>query len=326
MTGGPLPFDAVARAMHSARTMYITVHQRPDGDALGSQLALARMGARMGVKVWMANEDSVPARYAFLPGCRKIRTGPAGLPAKFDLAFVLECADLKRAGNTGPPARRARAIVNMDHHLNNRNYGAYNVVDPGAPATVLLAEALREMADVPMDRDIAMAFYVGLYTETGGFRYNNTTPAVLRLASRLVEAGVNPKYVGEQVYERMPLRRLKLLARALDTLTVRDGVAWMWVAREDFRAMAATEEDVEDFVEYPRAVKGVKAAVFMRETPGGDVRVSLRAKSAMPVNRVAEKFGGGGHAYAAGCTVSRARAEDARARLAVALRAELKRF
>ena len=326
MATAPLPFDAVARVIRASRSVYFTVHQRPDGDALGSQLALARMCRQLGLKVWMANDDPVPARYAFLPGCRAIRTGPAGLPARFDMAIVLECADLRRAGRCGPLAKRARTVVNMDHHLNNRMYGAYNIVDPTAPATVLLAEALREVLDLPLDRDMAMDFYVGLYTETGGFRYNNTTPAVLRLASRLVEAGVNPKYVGEQVYERMPLRRMKLLARALDTLTVRDGVAWMWIAREDLRAVNATEEDMEDFVEYPRAVKGVHAAVFMRETPGGDVRVSLRAKSAVPVNRVAEKFDGGGHAYAAGCTLTRMRAGEARTRLAAALRPELKRL
>ena len=319
-----LPFEAVARVIRASKTAFLTVHQKPDGDALGSQLALARLMERVGLKVWMANEDAVPARYAFLPGARRIRTGPAGLPKRFDLAMVFECADLTRAGNTGPVAKRAKTIINMDHHLNNRNYGTYNLVDPTAPAEILLAEALREMLDLPMDKDIAMAFYVGLYTETGGFRYNNTTPAVLRLASRLVEEGVNPKFVGEQVYERQPLRRLKLLARALDTLTVRDGVAWMWVTREDFVAMRASEEDVEDFVEYPRAVKGVQMAVFMRETRRGDVRVSLRAKSPVPVHRIAQRFSGGGHAYAAGCTVKAPSAEAARVPLAAAIRRELR--
>lgn len=315
-----LPFEAVARLVRGSRTAYLTVHQRPDGDALGSQLALAEAFERLGLRVWMANEDPVPERYRFLPGSRKIRTGMRGLPAKFDLAFVLECATLARAGVTGPLARRARTIVNVDHHLNNRLYGGYNIVDPTAPATVLLAESLREMLGVPLTRDMAMNFYVGLYTETGGFRYNNTTPEVLRLASQLVEAGVNPKYVGEQVFERMPLRRFKILARALETLTVRDGVAWMWVTRADFDAVGAREEDVEDFVEYPRAVGGVKLAVFMREAAGGGVRVSLRAKAAIPVNRIAEGFGGGGHAYAAGCTIKAPGAEAARIPLAAAMR------
>jgi phosphoesterase RecJ-like protein len=169
-TAAALPFDAVARVIRASRSVFFTVHQKPDGDALGSQLALARMCTQLGLKAWMANEDRVPARYAFLPGCRKIRTGPAGLPPRFDLAIVLECADLKRAGTCGPLARRAKTIINMDHHLNNRMYGAYNLVDPAAPANVLLAEALRETLDLPLDRDMALALYVGLYTETCGFR------------------------------------------------------------------------------------------------------------------------------------------------------------
>lgn len=321
----PLAFEAVARVLRSARTVVFTVHQRPDGDALGSQLALGLALRTLGVKVWMANEDPVPERYAFMPGSRGIRTGIQGLPAKFDAAVVLECATPARAGTCGALTKRAKIVVNIDHHLNNANYGTYNLVDTSAPATIMLAESLREMLGVPMSKEIALNFYVGLYTETGGFRYNNTTPEVLRLASQLVEAGVNPRFVGEQIFERMPLRRMKILARALDSLTVRDGVAWMSVTRADFLSMRATEEDVEDFVEYPRAVKGVKMAAFLRETAAGDVRVSLRAKSTTPVHKIAEHFGGGGHAYAAGCTIHRADADEARRRLAVTIRAHLLR-
>jgi phosphoesterase RecJ-like protein len=320
-----LPFEAVARVLRASRTAFLTVHQRPDGDALGSQLALARVCRHLGIKVWMANEDRVPERYAFLPGARAIHTGPAGAPKRFDVAFVLECATLKRAGNCGPLARRARVVINMDHHLNNAGYGTYNLVDPTAPATVLLAESLREIIGVRLSREIAVDLYVGLYTETGGFRYNNTTPEVLRLASELVAAGVNPKWVGELVYERQPLRRMKLLALALDSLTVRDGVSWMTVTREDFDSVRGTEEDVEDFVEYPRMVRNVKIAVFLRETAKGNIRVSLRAKADVPVNRIAERFGGGGHAYAAGCTVWGAGPEAARRRLAAAIRLEMRR-
>lgn len=321
-----LPFEAVARVLRTSRSAFLTVHQRPDGDALGSQLALAAMCRAVGVTPWMANEDPVPERYAFLPGARRIRTGPGGrLPPRFDVAFVLECATLKRAGNCGPLARRARVIINMDHHLNNAHYGTYNLVDPSAPATILLAESLREIVGVKLGKEIATDFYVGLYTETGGFRYNNTTPEVLRLAAELVIAGVNPKWVGEMVYERSPLRRLKLLARALESLTVREGVSWMAVTRKDFSSIRGTEEDVEDFVEYPRMLRHVKIAVFLRETERGDVRVSLRAKASVPVNRIAERFGGGGHAYAAGCTVGGTDAEGARRRLAEAIRAELRR-
>lgn len=317
------PFDDVVRAIRSARTVFLTVHQRPDGDALGTQIALAMACSRLGLRVTMANEDPVPARYRFLPWSRRIRTGAAGLPRRFDLAFTLECATPARAGVCGAVARRAKVLVNMDHHLGNRGYGDINLVDPTTPAEVLLAEALRLRLGMPLTRDIATAFYVGLYTETGGFRYSNTTAEVLNLASRLVEAGVNPRDVGEAVYECFPVRRLKLLGRSLGTLDVADGVAWMHLSRRDFTDFGAAEVDAEDFVEYPRAIGGVKVAVFLRETPGGDVRASLRAKASLPLNRVAQRFGGGGHAYAAGCTLARTTIAEARRKLAPALRAAM---
>jgi len=266
----------------------------------------------------------VPQRYRFLPSSRTVLTTSRTLPKRFDIAIVLECATLKRAGTGGPLARRAHTIINIDHHLNNHAYGTYNLVDPAAPATVVLAEALRLSLGVPLTKAIATNLYVGLYTETGGFRYHNTTPDVLRLASQLVEAGVNPRDVGVQIYEREPLRRFKLLARALESLTVRENLSWMAVTRDDFASTGTTEVDTEDFVEYPRAVNNVTIAAFLRETANGDVRVSLRAKSDIPVNRIAEHFCGGAHAYAAGCTLNGVTIEEARRRLAAACAKQMK--
>lgn len=324
--GTPPQLAGVIRAIRASRTVFITVHQRPDGDALGTQLALYDALTRLGLRVWMANEDPVPHRYRFLPRSGLIRTGPSRLPRRFDLAFVLECATLDRAGNCGPVARRARTLVNMDHHLGNRGYGDVNLVDAGTPAEVILGERLRNALGVPLTRPTATAIYVGLYTETGGFRYNNTTAEVLNLASRLVRAGVNPTEVGEAVYERFPLKRLRLLGRSLGTLDVSGGVAWMHLTRRDFADFRASEADAEDFVEYPRALEDARVAVFLRETPDGHVRASLRAKVRIPLHLVARRFGGGGHAYAAGCTLECAGIAEARARLASALRTVMGRI
>jgi phosphoesterase RecJ-like protein len=322
----PLPISAVARVLLASKSVYMTVHQRPDGDALGAQLATAITLARMGIKVYMANEDTVPEKYRYMPLSKKIIShNPAALkrlPPRFDTALVIECASLKRAGITGALARRARNIINLDHHLGNTNYGTYNLVDTTAPAVVLLADALREMMGAPMTKDIAVNLYTGIYTETGGFRYSNTTPEVLRFASRLIEAGVDPRWIGEQVYEKAPLRHHKLLALALESLYVREGVAWMTVTCRDINATHARDEDMEDFIEHARAIKGIKVAVFMRETNKGGIRTSFRSKSGVPVNRVAEKFGGGGHAYAAGATLTGLSLEEARHQIAAAIRAQ----
>ncbi len=320
-----LPFEAAAAALRSSRSVLITVHQRPDGDALGSQLALSIILGRLGVKVWSVNDDPVPERYKFLPHVRSIKTSLApSLRDKIDTAIVLECARLSRAGAVGPLVRKAPVILNMDHHLGNAHYGAYNLVDPHAPATVVLVETLRACLDVPVNKDIALNLYVGLYTETGGFRYSNTTPEILEFASRLVAAGVNPKWVGEQVYERHPLRRMKLLARALATLKVDDGISWMSVSEKDFSELKGQEDDVEDFVEYPRMIRGIKVAIFMRETKAGNIRVSLRSKADVPLNLIASHFGGGGHSYAAGCTLHDVGLEAAMRRLTPVIRRHLR--
>jgi len=324
----PLPISAVARVLLASKSVYMTVHQRPDGDALGAQLAMAITLGKLGIRVYMANEDSVPEKYLYMPMSRKIISrNPSALgrlPSKFDTALVIECASLKRAGITGALARRAHIIINLDHHLNNTNYGTYNLVDTSAPAVVLLADAIREVMGAPITKDIAVNLYTGIYTETGGFRYSNTTPEVLRFASRLIESGVDPRWIGEQVYEKAPLRHHKLLARALESLFVRDGVSWMTITCRDINATKARDEDMEDFIEHARSLKGIQVAVFLRETMKGEIRASFRSKSGLPVNKVAEKFGGGGHAYAAGATLTGVSIDEARHLIASAIRTQVR--
>lgn len=306
MTSAPaLPLKQIARVLTRSKSVFITVHQRPDGDALGSQIALALALRQKGVRTYLANSDPIPPRYRFLPHSEMIMTAPNGnrLPSRLDTALVLECAELGRAGKCGAFAKRARVIINIDHHLGNTMYGTYNAVDTKAPATVMLAEKLRKMMGAKLTTDMAVNFYVGLVTETGSFRYSNTTHELMHLASSLIEAGVNPRWVGEHVYEQFDPKRLRLLTQALTTLNVGKGVAWMHLTCKDFRTTGAREEDSEDFIEYAKSLKGVKVAVFMQEMKGNSVRASLRAKAEIPVNKVAMRFGGGGHAYAAGCTL-----------------------
>ena len=318
-----LPLRQIARVLSRSKSVFITVHQRPDGDALGSQIGLALALKQKGVRTYLANSDPIPPRYRFLPHSEMIMTAPNGsrIPPRFDTALILECAELGRAGKCGAFAKRADVVINMDHHLGNTFYGTYNAVDTKAPATVMLAERLRKMMGAKLTTDMATNFYVGLVTETGSFRYSNTTHELMRLASRLIEAGVTPRWIGEQVYEQFSPKRLKLLMHALQNLRVTGKVAWMHLAKKDFLKTGAREEDSEDFIEYAKSVKGVKVAVFMQEMKGNAVRASLRAKAEIPVNTVAMRFGGGGHAYAAGCTLSGVTIEQARRRILAVIRA-----
>jgi phosphoesterase RecJ-like protein len=318
MKTAPLPWAAAATELRRARTVLLAIHQRPDGDALGSELALASFLKGMGARTWVGSDDPVPERYLFLPGAASVLGPRARLPARFDLAVLIECANPARAGGFGKSMRRARRVLNIDHHPGNADYGDVNLVAPDAPATVLLAERLREELGVPLTPQAAVNFYAGLFTETGGFRYANTTPEVLALASRFVTAGASPSAVAEMVYGRVPPRRYRLLGRALGSLSLDRTVSWMSLSLGDFAETGSTEEDSEEFVEYARSVRGARIAVFLREIPGG-VRASLRSRIGTAVNLVARRFGGGGHAYAAGCTLKGVTLAEARRKLGAAL-------
>jgi len=293
---------AVSAALQSCRTVLISVHINPDGDALGAQLALMLALEKSGKTVTAHNLDPVPEIYRFLPHADKIKTGRI-VEGRFDAYVVLD-ADPPRTGlfNGDIPANR---LINIDHHITNPRQWPLTWLDADAAATGVMIHKLIRRLGVEIDRDIALCLYTSIFTDTGSFRYSNTSPESMRIAADLLEAGADPWLVTENVYESFAFRRLRLLGGVLDGIErSADGrVAWVVVTDELYRRTNTTAEDTDNFVNFVRSVKGVEVAVLLRQTTAAEFKVSLRSKGRVDLSSLATSLGGGGHKNAAGAVM-----------------------
>jgi phosphoesterase RecJ-like protein len=317
--------EALLRRLRGADRIVISSHANPDGDAIGSELGLARVLAGLGKAVSIWNLDPTPPVYAPMPGSGRIHAGaepPAGFPGRFDLAFVLECPTLDRTGLEAQLA--ALPLVNVDHHLGNQRYGAENWVDTEAPAVGVMVADLARALEVPLDADAASCLLLALVTDTGGFRFANATPAAFEAAARLVREGARVERVAQWVYESQPEGAVRLLGELLATLERHDGgrIATVHLTPEMFARAGASPGDSEGLIDTPRSIAGVEAVALFRRIGDGEWKVSLRSRGEVDVQRVALAEGGGGHKNAAGCRFRGALAE-AEARFLAHLRRAL---
>jgi phosphoesterase RecJ-like protein len=298
-----VPEPLVAR-LAAAGSVVLTSHANPDGDAIGSELGLARILRALGKRVEIWNHHPTPSAYAMLPGAGAIHAGsvpPAGFPAAFDLAVVLECPQLDRSGLEAPLS--ALPLVNIDHHMGNTEYGIANWVDPSRPAVAVMVAELARALGAPIDAAAANCLFVGLATDTGGFRFANATPDAFESAARLVREGAEIETVSQWLYERQPEASVRLLGELLSTLERHHGgaVATVHLTREMFARCGATAGDSEGLVDTPRGIDGVRAVALFRELEPDLWKVSLRSRGAVDVQAIARRHGGGGHLNAAGC-------------------------
>jgi phosphoesterase RecJ-like protein len=277
-------------------------HVHPDGDVLGTLLGLGLALERAGWRVTYAGPDPVPEVLDFLPGAARWQVWRTA-PRRFDTIVLTDCPNDGRtegllAASRGPDSQ----VLNIDHHPDNRRYGTLNWLDPSAAATGEMVFDLLTGLGWPIGREVALNLYTAVHTDTGSFRYSNTTPRTFRIAAALTAEGAEPALVTDRLYQRRAKDALLTLGALLGRVEVSaDGrIASLTVpegaASEDFMA-------AEDLVTYPRSIGGVKVAILLRAEPGGLVKASLRGKGEIPVNRIAHRFGGGGHENAAGCTL-----------------------
>lgn len=302
-------YKAAAAAITAAQKIVIAGHINPDGDSLGSVLALTHLLRKAGKDVTAISADGVPEIYRWLPGSDLIVTGTER--RDFDLAIVCDSGALARIGRSVIPAiESAPHLIDIDHHIADGVFGDIQIIDASAAAT---AELIWQLAGVLsktwkqelLDKEIAECLMTGLITDTGSFRFLNVTPRTFQLAARLQKLGAIPAPITELVFENKSYASIKLLGRALDAVQrTEDGrVAWTHVRAEDFADLNATDADTEGIVNHVRAINGVQVGILFREVPGMKVRISLRARDGADVNRIANTFGGGGHKLAAGCSV-----------------------
>ncbi len=292
----------IKKALQECSAILISVHKNPDGDALGSQLALMLALKKMGKSVTAHNLDPVPEIYRFLPHAGSIQTG-SKVEGKYDGCIVLD-ADPPRAGLFGASVP-AGVLINIDHHITNSSVWPHTWLDPSASATGEMVYRLICELGVPIDRDIALCLYTAIFTDTGSFRYSNTSPESMKIAARLLEAGADPWLVTENVYESFAFRRLKLLGHILAAMErSEDGrIAWVVVTDDLYRATGTTAEDTDNFINFVRSAKGVEVAVLFRQTGDREYKISMRSKGRIDLSGLAQSLGGGGHKNAAGSTL-----------------------
>jgi bifunctional oligoribonuclease and PAP phosphatase NrnA len=298
--------DAVAEAIRSHDRFLVTTHENPDGDALGSILAM-RLGLEQLGKdgyLYLSGIIPLPSEYAFMNLDRLSRELPDDAAERVLLA--LDCANVRRLGPDPSLVENAPLVVDIDHHHDNSRFGHVNLIVSKASSTgEILYDLFRELG-VTITPDIAEALYIALVTDTGRFQYTNTTPKALRIAAELVEAGANVHQVFQDVYENVAFAKLKLLARALEKARVYEGGRLIVadLERSDFAAAGAEEPFAEGIIDYLRAVEGAEIVALIREPPtlnGPTRRVSLRTRgTGVDVSAIARKSGGGGHPQAAG--------------------------
>lgn len=299
----------------------VLTHYRPDGDAIGSQLALAILLTNLGKQVAVWNDDPVPAKFRFLPHSDLVRRPPVE-PQDFDVVLAVDVSTWPRAGTATERIRSRKHFVNMDHHISNEKYAEINWIVPESPASGQIVYRLLKDAGFPITREIATCLFTAIYTDTGQFSYASTTAECLRIAAELVETGLDVGEISRHVYESYPYARLRLLQKALADLKLADHnrVAYTWVTRDMFEESGAKREDTEGLIDYARSIEGVLVALLFEEmTEPGKIRVSLRSKHPqLDVNAIARHFGGGGHAAAAGARLT-GRPLDAEARVLAAV-------
>jgi phosphoesterase RecJ-like protein len=298
--------NEIAETLKREDGFLISTHVNPDGDALGSQLALYSALKDMGKSVKVVNLDPVPWIYRFLPFSEAVERHEKGRYYQPSYLIVLDAGGFERIGkDLAKMIRPRKGIVNIDHHSESLPFGDLNLIDPNSCATSEIILHLIRLMDLPLGRERAICLYTGIMTDTGGFRFPNTTPGCLRAAAELVEEGVDVQKIYEAVYETTTYGRVKLLGEILSTISLDESgrIAWMCVTEEMFRRTGTGREDLEGFINHARAIVGVEVAMLFVELDSNRTKVSLRSKNGLNVAKIAALFGGGGHEKAAGCTV-----------------------
>jgi len=290
----------IVGAIHARQRFVITSHARPDGDAIGSGLAMAYALRALGKEARVVSADAPPAPLCVFPGVADI-TVTAQVDDPGDAVIVMECGDLARTGVGG---LAGGFVINIDHHLGNTNYGALNWFDGGAAACGEMVFDLIRALGVPLSPAIAVHVYIAILTDTGSFHFSAITPRTFDIARQCVEAGVDAPAVARAVYDSNTVGRLKIFGAALNAMTLDPSgqVATLVLDDAMMAACGATGDDTDGLINFPLTAAAVQAVIMFKEAGPDRWRVSMRSKGAVDINAVARLYGGGGHRNASGCS------------------------
>ena len=297
------PLQQIRDQILERRRFLITSHARPDGDSIGSQLAMAFALDALGKEVRIVNADPAPDHYQEFPGMERIEIATRVEPMTADAVIVMECSE---PGRTGLAGLEREYLINIDHHAGNQLYGALNWHDDSAAACGEMVFDLIQALGVPLTPEIATHIYLAILTDTGSFHHSNITPRTFDICRQCVEAGVTPAVMARRVFDSNSFGKLKLIGALLDDMELADGgrLAVLHLDDQMLAATGSTHNDTEGLINLPLTAREIQAVVFFKVTQNGQVRVSMRSKYDVDVRRVANEFGGGGHKNAAGFTVN----------------------
>lgn len=289
------------QTVKSASSVIVGSHLNPDGDALGSALAVSHFLDSLGIPNDVMCHHKPPKNLEFLPGIERVRQVPA-LP-KHDLAIVVDLDAIDRLGSTEQYFRKAPMMILVDHHVPHKKPGDLRIVDPSAPATALILTRIFLEVGAEITPDMATCLLTGIVTDTGSYKFRNTTPEALSLSAVLLEKGGDINLVAEEIFQSTPLSATRLYGIVLNGLQLacNDRLAWATITQEDFARTGSSDEDTEGFANELLSIDTVQIAALFRETKPNTVRGSLRSRRGIDVSEVARFFGGGGHKNAAGC-------------------------
>lgn len=296
------PLNEIVRLLRQAQRVLVATHVNPDGDALGSQLALADALERMGKEVYRYSEEKVNYIYRFLPASDTLKTDLPAEPRAFDCAIALDCGDQYRLGKNMDRLLAIQPFLVVDHHLGHKPFGDVSWVEPGRAAAGEMVYELIQALEADLSPEAAYCLYAAIVSDTGSFRYSSTTADTFRIARELVQKGVQPAEVASRLFDNFTPNRLELLTAVLGTMELHAGsrIALITADQQMFARTGTSTADTEHFINYPRALAAVQVAAFIKETQNGHIAVSLRSKDRYDVAEVAARFGGGGHRNAAG--------------------------
>jgi phosphoesterase RecJ-like protein len=292
----------IVDAIRADKRFVLSSHSRPDGDSIGSQVAMAYALRALGKTARIVNKDRAPAPLLAFPGVPDIEIADR-VEGEFDHAIIMECGDLARTEVAGLDRF---SVINIDHHPGNSGYGAFNWFDPAAAACGEMVFDLIVALGVPLSKEIATHIYLAILTDTGSFHYSGITPRTFDICGQTLEAGVDPVLVARQVYDSNNMGRLKLFGAVLSRMQIdpTGQIAIVYLDHEMAREAGGTYEDTDGLINLPLTVKEIQAVIFFKQAEGDQYRVSMRSKGAIDIGAVAKEFGGGGHKNAAGCTAT----------------------
>lgn len=295
---------AALQQLKQSEKIAIIAHVQPDGDAVGSSLALANILETAGKNVTLYCQDKVPALLEFLHGRKKFQNSVES-GAQFDLSIAVDCSDEERMGTCSAVFRAGKNTMNIDHHISNTFYADVNLVDITAAATGEIVYRIGRKLTDNIDKLTAEALYTAISTDTGSFCFRNTTAQSYRIASELIDCGINIERITTLLYKTNRIERVRLLAKALHSLELFEDnkIAIITITRKDLAATGAMESEMENMVNYAKDIAGVEIGILLKESEDGTVRISFRSKGKIDVSVLAGQFGGGGHQAAAGASL-----------------------